>query len=779
MISGSYFILIKKDKHRESQNLIQTGFDLVSDDLSNRLKSYTQGFDEFLKQSIDIHWVTDSYYRDKSVLSSLDYIVTGLSKTAEGIRKFASIIQADRLILYAQDRRVLVVYQSHGQKETLGAYVVTDVAGKKKDTYISMDNFSQLYSTFFSQTLIPYTPLPKGVYATYKGKLPDNIFASLFTRRKQVGIRISAPVYHNGNRTAVLVGEIFITQAMVDRYSRLSKTHLNFFVGRKWSVGTLPAQNKLKSKDLQQIDAWKDIREKKGKVKISPIRVGAQDFYQGRAAIKSGSNIIGAITISLSQEIEKKEIKNILITIVGISMIVIPGSLIYFLLLTRKSVHFVQQLILYIDRMSKGDIPEKISQKYKGEFELVRNNLNRLIDTTNEASRIAEQIAAGDLAEDVIKRSEHDRLMSALDFLNKGLEKRVREKVDELSQAHGKMEENEALLRSFIQTIPDLVWLKDIQGAYILCNPKFESLFGAKENDIIGNTDYDFVDKCLADSFRKQDKVAMAQGKHCINEEEVVFAVDGHREILETIKTPMYGGDGNLTGVLGIGRDITGRKLAEEQIKTSLKEKEILLREIHHRTKNNMQVLSSLLGLQANQVNEKKYKDLLKDSQERIKAMALIHEKLYQSKDLTKIDFGTYVDTLVKGLISSHASKFGQIKVETQFDDILIGIDNGVPCGLIINELVTNSLKYAFSPDGSGTIVLTLRSIAENEVGLTVSDDGIGIPDDFDFKSTESLGLHLVKILVERQLHGSIELNKINGTKFYIRFKPTPDKIRI
>ena len=151
--------------------------------------------------------------------------------------------------------------------------------------------------------------------------------------------------------------------------------------------------------------------------------------------------------------------------------------------------------------------------------------------------------------------------ISRMSLANIEIEKESRER----KQAQEALKESETHLRTVIRTIPDLVWLKDQQGIYLSCNPRFERFFGAKEKDIIGKTDYDFVDKELADSFRRHDQVAMVMGKPSKNEEEVTFADDGHSEILETIKTPMYRSDGQLAGVLGIGRDITERKRAEEE----------------------------------------------------------------------------------------------------------------------------------------------------------------------------------------------------------------------
>jgi len=213
------------------------------------------------------------------------------------------------------------------------------------------------------------------------------------------------------------------------------------------------------------------------------------------------------------------------------------------------------------------------------------------------------------------------------------------------------------------------------------------------------------------------------------------------------------------------------RKLSEEQIKSSLKEKEILLSEIHHRVKNNMQIISSLLGLQAESIKEKKYLDMINDSRNRIISMYIIHEKLYRSSDLEKIEFNEYIRDLANGLLQSHGVKPGTIELNINVKDTSIGIDFAIPCGLIINELITNSLKYAF-PDGrKGKISVSLHPLDGSMFELVVSDNGAGIPPDVDFRKTESLGLRLVTILAENQLQGKVDLNRNGGTEFTIKFK--------
>lgn len=212
------------------------------------------------------------------------------------------------------------------------------------------------------------------------------------------------------------------------------------------------------------------------------------------------------------------------------------------------------------------------------------------------------------------------------------------------------------------------------------------------------------------------------------------------------------------------------RKQAEETIKKSLNEKEVLLREIHHRVKNNMQIISSLLRLQSQTMKDKTYSQVFEESQNRITSMALVHEKLYQSKDLAKIDFNAYIRDMVTGLFQSYGISTDRIKLIFDVGEVSLGINSAIPCGLIINELVTNSLKYAF-PDGrKGEIKIIVHEI-DNEMELVISDNGVGIPEVIDFRNTGSLGLKLVSILAERQLKGNVNLNRKAGTEFRIRFK--------
>jgi len=225
--------------------------------------------------------------------------------------------------------------------------------------------------------------------------------------------------------------------------------------------------------------------------------------------------------------------------------------------------------------------------------------------------------------------------------------------------------------------------------------------------------------------------------------------------------------DGRAVKIYGIIWDVTSRKLAEEAMQASLREKEVLLKEIHHRVKNNLQVMSSLLNLQSQHLTDPKALDALRVSTHRIKTMALIHDKLYRSESLSGIYFPGYVHDLTGDLINTYAPD-KHIVLNVDIDPVSFDLDTSIPLGLILNELVSNSLKHAFPDDEGGIIAVSLHS-RDAGVEMSVSDSGIGFPEDLDFTDTQSMGMQLVVILVD-QLEGTIELKRSNGTEFRITF---------
>ncbi len=218
-------------------------------------------------------------------------------------------------------------------------------------------------------------------------------------------------------------------------------------------------------------------------------------------------------------------------------------------------------------------------------------------------------------------------------------------------------------------------------------------------------------------------------------------------------------------------QEIAQRKMAEERIRRSLKEKEALLQEVHHRVKNNLQIISSLLALQTTHVGDEKTRGVLTDSQSRIRSMAFIHEHLYQSQDLARIDFGEYMRDLMGALLQSYSHVGSRVSVKLELEPVYLGVGTALPCGLIINELVSNCLRHAFPEGREGEISVQLRSFEPHHYQLSVADNGTGLPEGLDYRQSNSLGLRLVTNLTELQLRGNLEVTSQNGTTVSIVFK--------
>lgn len=211
------------------------------------------------------------------------------------------------------------------------------------------------------------------------------------------------------------------------------------------------------------------------------------------------------------------------------------------------------------------------------------------------------------------------------------------------------------------------------------------------------------------------------------------------------------------------------RDLNEQELRRSLQEKETLLQEVHHRVKNNLQIVSSLLKLQADSLSDKNAASLLRESQQRVLSMALIHERLYARKHMAAIEFDSYARTLVHELVYSYAGRAGNVTGRILPPQILLSIGQAIPCGLILNELVTNALKYAYPETGKGEVVVELHESPEGRIRLAVSDQGRGLPEAFDFRTAKSLGLRIVDVLA-KQLGGTLTVERGPTTKFILDF---------
>ncbi len=337
--------------------------------------------------------------------------------------------------------------------------------------------------------------------------------------------------------------------------------------------------------------------------------------------------------------------------------------------------------------------------------------------------------------------------------------------ITEWKRAEEKFRKSEEEYRSLVESTEDSIYLMDRNCRYLFVNDKHLSRLGFTMDELRGRTYGELHPPEEAEELAEKVEEVFETGESTMHEHR---SRRDNRYILRTL-SPVKDSEGITTAVTVLSKDINELKRAEEKITATLREKEILLKEVHHRVKNNFQVISSLFNLQSERIEDKHAFELFKISQNRIKAMALIHAELYQSEDLARIDFAGYIRKLVTNLYSSYGVNFETIKLNINAPEVLLDVDTAIPCGLIINELVSNTLKYAF-PDGKeGEIHIALRP-DNNKLTLTISDNGVGFPKDLDFRNTKTLGMQLV-ISLTNQLDGTIELDKSGGrTTFYITF---------
>ena len=324
------------------------------------------------------------------------------------------------------------------------------------------------------------------------------------------------------------------------------------------------------------------------------------------------------------------------------------------------------------------------------------------------------------------------------------------------------------LLDNILSSMRDILVVTNPDGTVKLLNERILELLDHREEDVVGRSaTHLFAPE--EELFRPPGLIELAK-LGTISRESALISRAGERIPVLVSVAGFRGRGGELEGFIVTATDIAERIEAEERIKESLQEKEMLLKEIHHRVKNNLQIISSLLNLQSLGLEDVRALDILDESQNRVKSMALIHEKLYQSEDITKVDFEEYIQTLAASLFQSYQTS-SNIRLSVVVDDVRLGIDQAIPCGLIINELVSNSLKHGFSDGRDGEVSVHFGRTGDRLVALTVKDDGVGLPETVDILTTEPLGLKLVNILVE-QLNGEISLAGDPGTEVRIAFDP-------
>ncbi|MBU3914938.1 PAS domain S-box protein, partial [bacterium] len=518
------------------------------------------------------------------------------------------------------------------------------------------------------------------------------------------------------------------------------------------------------SRDRKYQDGWIRVAENQGKIdrmKEDLYRMWKSKTHLEKTLEDTNNELqkyAHEITSLSRQEIV--EIKSLFYWLeLVIILVVILVFIIISLTLTKGILPPLSRATRVISKLSKGERVSIISNEVDRRDEIgeLQISIKRMLSNSNEIVTMAKRIAKGNYESNLIPRSPNDELAISLIEMSHALRK-YKETADER-------------YHEVVEGTDNLITQVDKNGNFIWVNRIGKITYGLSADKLIGLSAFKFVypgdlsrtEEWFSDCSQKLKPQSTIENQQ-INLEtgDVTFWLWTSHFIYDENKV--------FKGANSIAHNITERKLSEKLLQASLKEKQTLLDEIHHRVKNNMNVIASLLKLQLNKKDKKDVDEILKENIGRVYSMAAIHESLHQSEKLSDIDFKAYLHKLSQMLIQTYSVDPGKVAFQLDTPELNLAIDIANPLGLVLNELISNSLKYAFPDEQKGTINIQSSLIDEETIGLIVADDGIGMPDGFDWRKSDSLGLKLVQNLVENQLGGSIELDNKNGTKFTINF---------
>ena len=411
--------------------------------------------------------------------------------------------------------------------------------------------------------------------------------------------------------------------------------------------------------------------------------------------------------------------------------------------------------------------------------EVMGKPLSMLFSDDKELKKVVQRITDdGSLANEIINRKKDGTFF--ISFLSASL---IKNEKGETMGAMGvsrditslkKAEEELRLSEERHRAIYDQAYIGISRiakmGRFLLVNQRLCDMLGYNADELYKKTFYELgVQEEVEESLVEWDQLLSGKIKN-FSREQTYVRKDG--EMLSANVTVSLVRDSNDSPnyFVAVFEDITERKEHERQLEESIKEKEVLLKEVHHRVKNNMQVISSILNLQSSYIDDETALSILRESQDRIKSMSFVHESLYQSKTLSEVNFSEYIKNIASNLFHSYGRPEGGISLQFELEEVFLNLDTSIPCGLIINEVVSNSLKYAFEGKEKGIIKIEFSKLSDGKLKLIIGDDGIGLPSNFDIENAETLGLQLVTTLVT-QVSGVLEIKTNKGTQFSIVFK--------
>ena len=376
-VSTTYYMLTKQDKQRETRQRIRIAFDIILDDFTNRVQTYSTRLDDFLHGSPDLQLTIYSYLKNPQWVREKNFINRYLKKGADELKQIGHALSANRLLLYAKDKRLLAAYQWQDNQEMLGGYVISQT---EKDTWLPLDDSSEARELLFGDTVIPDAPLPSEISGYYEGEIPDTMLSIPFKEGQQVGFKVIAPLYRRDEKIGGVVGVVFFSQEIVERYASLSGMEVNFFSGNQLSIGTLPAQTEMAPDTMEHLTSCNDILNTETEIRLVPASFGDQEFYQGQCAIKDPSqNILGALTVSFSQNIEKEAVRKTYRAVLSVSLVAILLAFVLSFFFSRSTIHSIQNIVHVLSAASEGDLRQTAVVTSRDEIRLLATKLNQMI----------------------------------------------------------------------------------------------------------------------------------------------------------------------------------------------------------------------------------------------------------------------------------------------------------------------------------------------------------------------------------------------------------------
>ena len=377
------YVMIKKDKERESFERLQIAFEIIRDDYLHRKENYPAKIEDFQDKDVSIPWLTSSYFREGDEYFSALSSLSTLGRTAEEFKKFGRAVSIDRLLLYGADKRLLVAYHRTGNEERVGAYAIS--AGGN-DTYLPLDEYQKLAKILTDHEPIPDVSLPEGIPSFFDGELPGKTEVFPISDGFQLGLMAAVPILYNKETVGVLVGQVFYTQQVLERYALLSKADFSFFSSSGLSASTLALQTTLDIETLRALPSCESILEKGEPIHVASVTMEEQDFYQAGCAFRDAGEPFGAITVNLSQEFEKQGARKILSAVFAVSGLSCIVAFLLSLLASRKTIAAIHNIVYVIGAAAKGDLRQSAGMYSHDEIGMLGMKLNQMIQQLRSIS---------------------------------------------------------------------------------------------------------------------------------------------------------------------------------------------------------------------------------------------------------------------------------------------------------------------------------------------------------------------------------------------------------